>query len=118
MEKINKGIRIMSNINELIMQRNEILEKIKGIEENCEGIDNENNTKKILELNMKKSNLLVKKNELQSRLLTVEQQINTINTEINNLSGTGIDRILDAIKEQRWYFFKNKPKVLMDKLTE
>ena len=107
----------MSNINELIMQRNEILEKIKGIEENCEGIDNENNTKKILELNMKKSNLLSKKNELSYKLSIMKQQLNSINAEINNLSGTGIDRILDAIKGQRWYFFKNKPKVLMDKLT-
>lgn len=107
----------MSNINELIAQRNEILEKIKGIEEDCEGIDNENNVKRIYELNMQKSNLLTKKNDLSSKLLIMEQQINSINTEINNLSGTGIDRILDAIKEQRWYFFKNKPKVLMDKLT-
>ncbi|MBQ3763628.1 MAG: hypothetical protein II869_01515, partial [Synergistaceae bacterium] len=27
------------------------------------------------------------------------------------------NRILDAIREQRWYFFKNYPMVLMDKLT-
>lgn len=107
----------MSDINVLIAQRNEILDKIKGIEENCEGIDNENNAKKISELNMQKSYLLAKKNELASKLAMMEQQTNTISAEINNLSGTGIDRILDAIKEQRWYFFKNKPKVLMDKLT-
>ena len=107
----------MSNINELIKQKNEILQKIKEIEQNCEGIDNENNSKKISELNIQKSDLLAKKNALSTQLSIMEQQINAINTEINNLSGTGIDRILDAIKEQRWYFFKNKPKVLMDKYT-
>lgn len=107
----------MSDINVLIAQRNEILDKIKGIEENCEGIDNENNAKKISELNMQKSDLLAKKNELASKLAMMEQQTNTISAEINSLSGTGIDKILDAIEKQRWYFFKNKPKVLMDKYT-
>ena len=27
------------------------------------------------------------------------------------------DKILEAITNQRWFFFENKPKVLMDKLT-
>lgn len=107
----------MSNINELIAQRNEILDKIKRIEENCEGIDNKDNAKKVSELNMQKSNLLAKKNELSSKLSMIEQQINNIGAEINNLSGNGIDKILDAINEQRWYFFKNKSQILMDKYT-
>lgn len=107
----------MENINNLIEQRDEILSKIKDIEESCEGIDNENNAKKITSLNMNKSNLIAQKSSISAELQKIEQQLNSINTEINNLSGKGIDRILDSIKEQRWYFFKNKPKVLMDKLT-
>jgi hypothetical protein len=107
----------MENINNLIEQRDEILSKIKDIEESCEGIDNENNAKKITSLNMNKSNLLTQKSSISAELQKIEQQLNSINIEINNLSGKGIDRILEAIKEQRWYFFKNKPKVLMDKFT-
>lgn len=33
------------------------------------------------------------------------------------LGGTGVEKILEAIKNQRWYFIKNKPKVLFDKST-
>lgn len=107
----------MQNVKELLTQRDEILSKIKEIEENCEGIDNENNAKKITALNMEKSNLIGKKNNISVELSRIEQQLNKINEDIKNLSGKGIDRILEAIKEQRWYFFKNKPKVLMDKWT-
>ena len=40
-----------------------------------------------------------------------------INAEILELSGTGVEKIFAAIKNQRWYFFKNKPKVFMDRDT-
>ena len=32
-------------------------------------------------------------------------------------SGNGVEKILEAIKNQRWYFFKNKQKVFMDRNT-
>ncbi|MCE5221190.1 MAG: hypothetical protein LLF98_07960 [Clostridium sp.] len=107
----------MQNVKDLLTQRDEILSKIREIEENCEGIDNEHNAKKITELNMGKSNLISKKNNISAELSKIEQQLNKINEDIKNLSGKGIDRILEAIKEQRWYYFKNKPKVLMDRNT-
>ena len=107
----------MSNIKALIEQRDEILNKIKEIEEGSEGIENENNAKKITELNKEKSILITKKNDFSTELSKIEQKLNKINEEINVLSGSGIDRILEAIKTQRWYFFKNKPKVLMDRET-
>lgn len=107
----------MSDIKALIEQRDEILNKIREIEESSEGIENENNAKKITDLNKEKSNLITKKNEISTELSKIEQKLNKINEEINSLSGSGIDRILEAIKTQRWYFFKNKPKVLMDKET-
>lgn len=31
--------------------------------------------------------------------------------------GNGVEKILEAIKNQRWYFFKNKQKVFMDRNT-
>ena len=107
----------MSEINILTAQRDEVLAKIQEIEETCEGIENENNAKKITSLNMQQANLSAQKNDLQVRLSAIERDLNKINEEIHNLSGTGLDKILKAIKNQRWFFFKNKPEVLMDKMT-
>lgn len=107
----------MENISDLLVQRIEILMEIKEIEENCEGIDNKKNAKKIIELNIKKSDLLAKKNSISIELSKIEQQLNKVSGDIKNLSNRGIDRILESIRDQRWYFFKNKPKVLMDKFT-
>ena len=107
----------MSTINELLIQREELLSKIRSIEESCEGIENESNARKIASLNMQQSRVAAQKSELQTKLAALEREINAISEEIRALSGTGVERILQSIKEQRWFFFKNKPKVLMDKLT-
>lgn len=107
----------MSELNILTAQRDEVLAKIQEIEETCEGIENENNAKKLTSLNMQQANLSAQRNYLQVRLSAIERDLNKINEEIHNLSGTGLDKILNAIKKQRWFFFKNKPKVFMDKMT-
>ncbi|MBM7652500.1 hypothetical protein [Neobacillus cucumis] len=59
------------------------------------------------------------KSMLVKKIHNLEVEINKLNDEIRTLSGigTGTNRILEAIQEQRWYFFKNKPKVLMDRDT-
>lgn len=107
----------MSDINTLLLQQDELLTKIREIEENCEGIDNENNAKKVSELNKRQAKLSAEKTNLSAKLSSLEQELNKISEEIRSLSGTGIEEILQAIKEQRWYFFKNKPKILMDRDT-
>lgn len=107
----------MSDINTLLLQQDELLKKIREIEENCEGIDNENNAKKVSELNMRQAKLSAEKISLSSKLAMLEKDLSKVSEDIRSLSGTGIERILQAIKEQRWYFFKNKPKILMDRDT-
>lgn len=107
----------MSDINTLLAQQDELLTKIRQIEETCEGLDNENNVKKVSELNMRQSKLSAEKSSLHGKLVNLERDLNLVSEEIRNLSGIGINRILQAIKEQRWYFFKNKPKVIMDRNT-
>lgn len=37
--------------------------------------------------------------------------------ELDNLAETGTEKILNAIKNQRWFFFANNPKILMDRDT-
>lgn len=106
-----------SSINDLILQRNQVLHSIKQIEETCEGIENESNAKKVSELNLRQAKLSAEKISLSSKLSDLEEELNRISEEIRVLSGTGIEKILKAIKNQRWFFFKNKPKVLMDRDT-
>lgn len=102
---------------ELLKRREDLLSQIRRIAETCEGIDNEANAKRVEELNGRQSALLAKKSELKSNLAAVDSELATVGKTISDLSAAGLDRILDAIKNQRWYFFKNKPKVLMDRDT-
>lgn len=107
----------MNELSTLTAQREELLLKLRDIEANCERIENENNAKRVQELNLEQTKLTAQKNEISAQLTAVQGKLTNINNEIAILSETGVDRILEAIKNQRWYFFKNKPKVLMDRDT-
>lgn len=99
----------------LIAQRDEVFNKIIEIEASCGGIENENNAKRVQKLNLEHAQCLVQRQEMSFRLAELDGKISSINAEITKLSVTGVDRILEAIKNQRWYFIKNKPKILFDK---
>lgn len=107
----------MTELQTLTTQRDELLAKIREIESSCEGIENEHNAQRVQELNLEHAQLSAQKQELSAKLSAIESSLSTISSEITKLSGTGIDRILEAIKKQRWYFFKNKTKILMDRDT-
>ncbi len=107
----------MSELSTLIAQRDKLLLKLRDIEANCEGIENKNNAMRVQELNLEQAKLAAQKNEISAQLTAVQGKLTAINNEIATLSETGIDRILEAIQNQRWYFFKNKPKVFFDKIT-
>lgn len=107
----------MSELENLKARQQELLDKIHALEEQYEGIENEYNAKKIQELNKMQAQLIGNQNDLKQQLQSVQEKLKTINNEIDKLSSTVTDRILEAIKNQRWYFFKNKPHILMDKTT-
>ncbi|MBQ5564397.1 MAG: hypothetical protein IIT39_13565, partial [Clostridia bacterium] len=107
----------MSELQALTARRDELLAKIRDIEASCEGIENENNAQRVQELNLEHAQLSAQKQELSAKMSAIETNLSSINAEIAKLSGTGIDRILEAIKNQRWYFFKNKTKILLDRNT-
>ena len=104
----------MSDLSVLTTQRDDLLAKIREIEASCEGIENENNAKRMQELNLEQIQYSAQRQEVVSKLASLDDKLSSINAEIIKLSGTGVERILEAIKNQRWYFFKNKTKVLMD----
>lgn len=107
----------MSDLENLKARQQELLDKIHALEEQYEGIENEHNAQKIQELNKVQAQLMGSQNDLKQQLQSVQEKLKTINNEINKLSSTATDRILEAIKNQRWYFFKNKQHILMDKTT-
>lgn len=107
----------MNELQTLTTQREELLTKIREIEESCEGIENEHNAQRVQELNLEHAQLSAQKQELSAKLSAMESKLSAISSEITKLSGTGVERILEAIKNQRWYFFKNKTKILMDRNT-
>ena len=107
----------MNELQTLTTQREELLTKIREIEESCEGIENEHNAQRVQELNLEHAQLSAQKQELSAKLSAMESKLSAISSEITKLSGTGVERILEAIRNQRWYFFKNKTKVLMDRNT-
>ncbi|MBM6833774.1 hypothetical protein [Megamonas hypermegale] len=107
----------MSELENLKARQQELLDKIQEIEEQCQGIENKHNAQKVQELNKVQTQLIGSQNNLKQQLQSVQEKLKNINNEINKLSSTATDRILEAIKNQRWYFFKNKKHILMDKTT-
>lgn len=107
----------MSNLASLTAQREGLLKKIREIEASCEGIENENNAKRVQELNLEQAQYSAQRQEIAAKLAIVDGKLADINAGIMELGGTGVEKILEAIKNQRWYFIKNKPKVLFDKST-
>lgn len=107
----------MSELENLKAKQQELLDKIQEIGEQYEGIENEHNAQKIQELNKIQAQLMGSQNDLKQQLQSVQEKLKNINNEIDKLSSTATDRILEAIKNQRWYFFKNKQHILIDKTT-
>lgn len=105
----------MSDLAALTVQRDNLLKKIREIDVSCEGRENENNAKRIQELNLAQVQYSVQRQEIATKLAVVEGKSADINAGIMELGGTGFEKILEAIKTQRWYFIKNKPKILFDK---
>lgn len=107
----------MSELENLKARQQELLDKIQEIGEQYEGIENEHNAQKIQELNKMQAQLIGSQNNLKQQLQSIQEKLKTVNNEIDKLSSTATDRILEVIKNQRWYFFKNKKHILMDKTT-
>ena len=105
----------MSNLASLTAQRDGLLKKIREIEAACEGIENENNAKRVQELNLEQAQYSAQRQEIAAKLAVVDGKLAAINAGIMELGGTGVEKILEAIKNQRWYFIKNKPRILFDR---
>lgn len=105
----------MSNLAALTAQRDGLLEKIRKIEISCEGTDNENNAKRVLDLNLEQAQYSAQRKEIAAKLAIVDGKLADITAGIMELGETGVEKILAAIKTQRWYFFQNNHKIIFDR---
>lgn len=105
----------MSDLAALTAQRDNLLKKIHEIEVSCEGTENENNAKRIQELNLAQAQYSAQRQEIATKLAVIDEKLAYITARIMELGETDVEKILEAIKNQRWYFIKNKPKILFDK---
>ena len=105
----------MSDLAALTAQRDNLLKKIHEIEVSCEGTENENNAKRIQELNLAQAQYSAQRQEIATKLAVIDEKLADITARIMELGETDVEKILEAIKNQRWYFIKNKPKILFDK---
>lgn len=78
------GVLTMTELQNLLSQRDTLLEKIRSIEATCEGLENENNAKRVQELNLVQAQLTAEKNEIQSKLNVVQSKLTAIHEEIAN----------------------------------
>lgn len=107
----------MNELDVLTQKKDALLERIRQIEASCEGIDNEVNAAKVTELNGRQAELLAQKSDLKGKLADIDGELDAIGHNIRELSASGVSRILEAIKNQRFYFFKNKEKIFFDRMT-
>ena len=101
-------------LEQLVLLKEDLLKEINNIQENFEGYNKKENLKKILSLNNEKLELILTEDKLKKDLGFIQNKLNLINRKIDNLSSDGLNRILSAIEKQRFYFLKNKPKVILD----
>lgn len=107
----------MTDIQGLIAEREELQERLAALQEVVGGADTPETAKKLQELNAEKARAASEYAKRQAAMEEAGNELAGLNKKVAALAGSGIDRILEAIKNRRWYFFKNKPKVLMDKNT-
>lgn len=105
----------MSDLVALTAQRDGLLEKIRKIDISYEGIDNENNAKRIQELNLAQAQYSAQRQEIVTKLAVIDGKLSDITAGIMKLGESGVEKILEAIKTQRWYFFQNNHKIIFDR---
>lgn len=107
----------MSELTALLAEKQKLTDKLKELETVGEGLENEENRQRVRQLDAAQSELMAQKQTVEQKLSGIQSHLNEVNAEINQLSSDSRDTILEAIKKQRWYFIKNKPKVLLDRNT-
>lgn len=107
----------MSELTALLAEKQKLTDRLKELETVGEGLENEENRQRVRQLDAAQSELMAQKRTVEQKLSGIQSHLNEVNDEINQLSSDSRDTILEAIKKQRWYFIKNKPKVLLDRNT-
>ena len=107
----------MGGLEDLQKKKEALIEKIRVISETGDGVENVDNARKLTELVDRRAELLSKREKIEEEITIVNENLGNVNQAIEALADSGMKRILEAIKKQRWYYFANKPDVIMDRDT-
>ena len=107
----------MGEYEDLISQRKSLQDKLRAIELTGEGMENEENIKKVHELETERNKLRTAQDSLTAKAKKIKIRLDEISETISQIGDTAESKILETIKNQRWYFFKNKPEVFFDRET-
>ena len=102
---------------ELLKKKVDLEKEIGVIEESYEGVQNEHNMKLLGELNHEKQLLLNKKKNHADALQTLELQLEGVNKRLEAFTGSGSEKIIQAIAKQSFFFFINKLNVVFEKTS-
>lgn len=101
----------------LLGQMKSLQAKLRAIETANEGIENEENARMIHELEAEQNKLLKEQGSLTAQAKAMQSRLDAISETMSQIGDSAESKILEAIKNQRWYFFKNKPEVFFDRET-
>ena len=101
---------------ELLKQREALLAQIKQIEES-EGFSGDSKANKLRKLEQEKQQLLDELEELTKKSMIVNGRLAEISNDLLKTQSSGTEKILKAIEQQRFYFFRNKPNIMFDRNT-
>lgn len=107
----------MSELTALLEEKQKLTDRLKELETVSEGLENEEIRNRVRQLNIYQSKLNTEEKNMKQRFSVLQETLKNVTDEINQLSSDSRDTILEAIKKQRWYFIKNKPKILLDRNT-
>lgn len=107
----------MGEYEDLISLRKILQVKLRALEITGEGMENEVNIKKVHKLETERNRLRVAQESLTAQAKKMKIRLDEISESISQIGDSAESKILEAIKNQRWYFFKNKPEVFFDRET-
>lgn len=79
----------MSNLASLTAQRDGLLKKIREIEAACEGIENENNAKRVQELNLEQTQYSAQRQEIAAKIGSSRWKISSYKCRDNGIRRDG-----------------------------
>lgn len=102
---------------DLFRQRDELREKIRALAQTYGSPENPINAEQLIELNAAQAALLVQRDALTNEITSLDDELKVADKTIVEFFSDAVKKILQAIQNQRWFFFANNDQILFDRTT-